>query len=66
MHSSRVAGEGHHVEISGAEVLASYVRIYGAVANYYSIPLRRAGGAHPDQGGGTRSGFSPAATATSR
>jgi crotonobetainyl-CoA:carnitine CoA-transferase CaiB-like acyl-CoA transferase len=51
MHSSRVAGEGHHVEISGAEVLASYVRIYGAVANYYSIPLRRAGRRAPGSGG---------------
>ena len=51
MHSSRVAGEGHLVEISGAEVLASYVRIYGAVANYYNIPLRRAGRRAPGSGG---------------
>ena len=51
MHGSGAAGEGHLIEISGAEVLASYVRIYGAVANYYEIPLRRDGRRAPGSGG---------------
>ncbi|KAA9164443.1 hypothetical protein FPZ12_007585 [Amycolatopsis acidicola] len=44
-------GEGHLAEISGTEVLASYVRIYGAVATYYRIPLRRDGRRAPGSGG---------------
>jgi crotonobetainyl-CoA:carnitine CoA-transferase CaiB-like acyl-CoA transferase len=51
MHASGTSGEGHLVELAGAEVLASYVRIYGAVASYYEIPLRRDGRRAPGSGG---------------
>lgn len=44
-------GAGSHVEISGNEVLAAYVRIYGGVARHYGIPLRRAGRRAPGSGG---------------
>ncbi|MEU7812290.1 CoA transferase [Pseudonocardia sp. NPDC049154] len=49
--AAAAAGEGHLVEIAGTEVLASYVRIYGGVADYYGIPLRRAGARAPGSGG---------------
>jgi crotonobetainyl-CoA:carnitine CoA-transferase CaiB-like acyl-CoA transferase len=42
---------GRLVELSGAEVLATYVRIYGAVASYYRVPLRRDGRRAPGSGG---------------
>ncbi|WP_369046571.1 CoA transferase [Sinomonas sp. P10A9] len=45
------SGRGRQVEIAGSEVLASYVRIYGAVASYYGIPLRRDGRRAPGSGG---------------
>ncbi|WP_181762615.1 CoA transferase [Pseudarthrobacter sp. B4EP4b] len=45
------SGKGGLAEISGVDVLASYVRIYGAVANYYEIPLRRDGRRAPGSGG---------------
>jgi crotonobetainyl-CoA:carnitine CoA-transferase CaiB-like acyl-CoA transferase len=45
------SAEGRHVQISGALVLASYVRIYGAVANYYRVPLLRDGRRTPGSGG---------------
>ncbi|SDH51557.1 CoA transferase [Pseudonocardia oroxyli] len=48
---ARAAGTGALVEISGAEVLASYVRIYGAVGNYYDIALVRDGRRAPGSGG---------------
>jgi crotonobetainyl-CoA:carnitine CoA-transferase CaiB-like acyl-CoA transferase len=44
-------GTGRLVEISGAEVMASYVRIYGAVATYYRVLLRRDGRRAPGSGG---------------
>ncbi|MFR9807232.1 CoA transferase [Pseudonocardia sp. RS010] len=48
---ARREGQGALVEISGAEVLASYVRIYGAVGQYYDIELRRDGHRAPGSGG---------------
>ena len=48
---ARREGTGALVEISGAEVLASYVRIYGAVGQYYDIELRRDGHRAPGSGG---------------
>ncbi|HVV11245.1 CoA transferase [Amycolatopsis sp.] len=51
LNAAAETGEGHLVEISGTEVLASYVRIYGAVASYYRIPLRREGRRAPGSGG---------------
>ena len=51
LEAAATTGTGHYVEISGAEVLASYVRIYGAVASYYGIPLRRDGRRAPGSGG---------------
>ncbi|KAF0957775.1 CoA transferase [Rhodococcus sp. T7] len=48
---ARRSGIGAMVEISGAEVLASYVRIYGAVGEYYGIELNRAGHRAPGSGG---------------
>lgn len=45
------AEAGRLVQISGALVLASYVRIYGAVANYYRVPLLRDGRRTPGSGG---------------
>ncbi|GAA4670721.1 CoA transferase [Gordonia humi] len=48
---ARRTGRGRRVEIAGSEVLASYVRIYGAVASYYDIPLRRDGRRAPGSGG---------------
>ncbi|MDB5911129.1 MAG: hypothetical protein JWP34_5246 [Massilia sp.] len=51
LYHATVTGTGHCVEISGAEVLASYVRIYGAVASYYRVPLRRDGRRAPGSGG---------------
>ncbi|MFC9838022.1 CoA transferase [Rhodococcus sp. NPDC127530] len=48
---ARRQGTGAMVEISGAEVLASYVRIYGAVGEYYGIELTRAGYRAPGSGG---------------
>ncbi|MEO3858613.1 CoA transferase [Acrocarpospora sp. B8E8] len=45
------SGEGRLIEIAGTNVLASYVRIYGAVAAYYGIPLRREGRRAPGSGG---------------
>ena len=44
-------GTGRLIEISGAEVMASYVRIYGAVATYYRVLLRRDGRRAPGSGG---------------
>lgn len=49
--TAHTTGCGRLVEIAGAEVLASYVRIYGAVATYYGIPLRRDGRRAPGSGG---------------
>ncbi|GGL11906.1 CoA transferase [Nocardia jinanensis] len=51
LYVGTTTGRGRLVEISGVDVLASYVRIYGAVANYYGIPLRRAGRRAPGSGG---------------
>jgi crotonobetainyl-CoA:carnitine CoA-transferase CaiB-like acyl-CoA transferase len=51
LHAATETGIGRLVEISGAEVLASYVRIYGAVASYYGVPLRRDGRRAPGSGG---------------
>jgi CoA:oxalate CoA-transferase len=51
LRSAGATGTGRLVEISGAEVLASYVRIYGAVATYYKVPLRRDGRRAPGSGG---------------
>jgi crotonobetainyl-CoA:carnitine CoA-transferase CaiB-like acyl-CoA transferase len=48
---ARRTGAGALVEISGADVLASYVRIYGAVGQYYGIDLRREGNRAPGSGG---------------
>jgi CoA:oxalate CoA-transferase len=48
---ARRDGTGALVEISGAEVLATYVRIYCAVGQYYDIELRRAGHRAPGSGG---------------
>jgi crotonobetainyl-CoA:carnitine CoA-transferase CaiB-like acyl-CoA transferase len=49
--AGHATGRGRLVEIAGSEVLASYVRIYGAVAAYYGIPLRRDGRRAPGSGG---------------
>ncbi|WAH96321.1 CoA transferase [Arthrobacter sp. MMS18-M83] len=51
MYTAARSGQGRLVEIAGAEVLASYVRIYGAVASYYGIPLQRDGRRAPGSGG---------------
>jgi crotonobetainyl-CoA:carnitine CoA-transferase CaiB-like acyl-CoA transferase len=51
LYTAAETGTGRLVEVSGADVLASYVRIYGAVANYYEIPLRRDGRRAPGSGG---------------
>ncbi|WP_067662019.1 CoA transferase [Nocardia miyunensis] len=51
LYVAATSGRGRLVEISGVDVLASYVRIYGAVANYYNIPLRRDGRRAPGSGG---------------
>ncbi len=51
LESAAGNGTGRLVEVSGAEVLASYVRIYGAVASYYGVPLRRDGRRAPGSGG---------------
>ena len=51
LHAVAATGIGRLVEISGAEVMASYVRIYGAVATYYRVPLRRDGRRAPGSGG---------------
>lgn len=51
LYVAATTGRGRLVEISGVDVLASYVRIYGAVANYYNIPLRRDGRRAPGSGG---------------
>jgi crotonobetainyl-CoA:carnitine CoA-transferase CaiB-like acyl-CoA transferase len=51
LNVAATTGQGRLVEISGTEVLASYVRIYGAVASYYRIPLRREGRRAPGSGG---------------
>lgn len=51
LESTARTGTGHLVDLSGAEVLASYVRIYGAVATYYGVPLRRDGRRAPGSGG---------------
>jgi CoA:oxalate CoA-transferase len=51
LENATATGVGRLVEVSGAEVLASYVRIYGAVASYYRIPLRREGRRAPGSGG---------------
>jgi crotonobetainyl-CoA:carnitine CoA-transferase CaiB-like acyl-CoA transferase len=57
--SSARTGQGKLAEIAGSEVLASYVRIYGAVASYYSIPLQRDGRRAPGSGGRYPFGFFP-------
>ena len=51
LYAATATGIGRLIEISGVDVLASYVRIYGAVANYYDIPLRRDGRRAPGSGG---------------
>ncbi|WP_179443350.1 CoA transferase [Rhodococcus sp. ACPA1] len=51
LYVATTTGRGRLIEISGVDVLASYVRIYGAVANYYNIPLRRDGRRAPGSGG---------------
>ena len=51
IYESEISGRGHFIEISGTQVLASYVRIYGAVASYYDIRLRREGRRAPGSGG---------------
>lgn len=59
LFTAEETGRGRLVEISGSDVLASYVRIYGAVANYYSIPLKRDGRRAPGSGGRYPFGFFP-------
>ncbi|MFW0786391.1 CoA transferase [Gordonia sp. CPCC 206044] len=51
LYVATTTGHGRLIEISGVDLLASYVRIYGAVANYYEIPLRRDGRRAPGSGG---------------
>jgi crotonobetainyl-CoA:carnitine CoA-transferase CaiB-like acyl-CoA transferase len=51
IYETKLSGKGHFIEISGTQVLASYVRIYGAVAGYYGISLRREGRRAPGSGG---------------
>jgi crotonobetainyl-CoA:carnitine CoA-transferase CaiB-like acyl-CoA transferase len=51
LRATAADGAGRLVEVSGAEILASYVRIYGAVASYYRVPLRRDGRRAPGSGG---------------
>ncbi|MFS0823101.1 CoA transferase [Bacillus sp. 1P02SD] len=51
IYETEINGRGHYIEISGTQVLASYVRIYGAVASYYDIQLRREGRRAPGSGG---------------
>jgi crotonobetainyl-CoA:carnitine CoA-transferase CaiB-like acyl-CoA transferase len=51
LRATAADGTGRLVEVSGAEMLASYVRIYGAVASYYRVPLRRDGRRAPGSGG---------------
>ncbi|MBT2535475.1 CoA transferase [Arthrobacter sp. ISL-69] len=55
--SAARSGQGRLAEIAGSEVLASYVRIYGAVASYYGIPLQRDGRRAPGSGGRYPFGF---------
>ncbi|MFB9073393.1 CoA transferase [Citricoccus parietis] len=59
LYAAAESAQGRLVEISGVDVLASYVRIYGAVANYYSIPLTRDGRRAPGSGGRYPFGFFP-------
>jgi CoA:oxalate CoA-transferase len=54
-------GEGALVELVGADILASYLRIYGAVSEYYEIPLKRDGRRAPGSGGRYPFGIFPCA-----
>jgi crotonobetainyl-CoA:carnitine CoA-transferase CaiB-like acyl-CoA transferase len=44
-------GDGTAVEISLADVMATYMRQYGMVYGYYDVPLKRAGRRAPGSGG---------------
>lgn len=54
-------GTGCTVDLVGQEILASYLRIYGAVSEYYGIPLIRDGSRAPGSGGRYPFGIFPCA-----
>lgn len=54
-------GRGCVVDLVGQEILASYLRIYGAVSEYYEIPLIRDGSRAPGSGGRYPFGIFPCA-----
>jgi CoA:oxalate CoA-transferase len=54
-------GAGCTVDLVGQEILASYLRIYGAVSEYYGIPLIRDGSRAPGSGGRYPFGIFPCA-----
>jgi CoA:oxalate CoA-transferase len=54
-------GTGCTVDLVGQEILASYLRIYGAVSEYYDIPLIRDGSRAPGSGGRYPFGIFPCA-----
>ncbi|MDQ0616662.1 CoA transferase [Arthrobacter globiformis] len=57
----RITGKTPAVRIVGADVLASYLRIYGAVSEYYDVPLLRDGPRAPGSGGRYPFGLFPCA-----
>jgi crotonobetainyl-CoA:carnitine CoA-transferase CaiB-like acyl-CoA transferase len=54
-------GTGCIVDLVGQSILASYLRIYGAVSEYYGIPLIRDGSRAPGSGGRYPFGIFPCA-----
>jgi crotonobetainyl-CoA:carnitine CoA-transferase CaiB-like acyl-CoA transferase len=56
-----LTGEGSDVDLVGQDILASYLRIYGAVSEYYGIPLVRDGSRAPGSGGRYPFGIFPCA-----
>lgn len=54
-------GTGCTVDLIGQAILASYLRIYGAVSEYYGIPLIRDGSRAPGSGGRYPFGIFPCA-----
>jgi crotonobetainyl-CoA:carnitine CoA-transferase CaiB-like acyl-CoA transferase len=56
-----ITGAGCTVDLVGQEILASYLRIYGAVSEYYGIPLIRDGSRAPGSGGRYPFGIFPCA-----
>jgi len=54
-------GTGCTVDLVGQTILASYLRIYGAVSEYYGIPLIRDGSRAPGSGGRYPFGIFPCA-----